>query len=789
MSEQESRVRTPTEEGLALYASNKERYDTKINSIWCRLLTYIKDIEACQIDAAALQTLQTDVNYLFEDYKINALEFLEFLDRPNTQQSVKDKESFSTAFENNVRTIEENLQRIKVLLCKFSECNKGEQTLLETLSQQSSRSSLSCIIAQNKAKAEEARVRAVYAKKEAEIKRQKAAMKERIAIQNAAIEKENAELEADLEVLAHTREIAATEAALETLEIEEEKSKNLLDIPSVPKKELTAKYVNDLPAENHLNPHAESYFPSQHVTIGQPATMTYHPVQAGYPHSIVQQPLPFQNEITRPLYNTTYQDQVKATVDQNRGLATDFTKFLLKKDLLLSRLCSFSDKTEMYPSWKSTFKNVQEIGATPTEEIDMLVKYTGGTSQKYVLSLHTAHTRNPALGLMRIWERLDERYGSPEMIDSALKNKLASFPKLSNKDMQKLYDLADILSEIEALKEEGMYGSMFSYFDTSIGIGPIVCKLPYMLQEKWTNTASQYNKRHHTLHPPFVVFCDFVREQSKIRNNPSLQYESATANSVAQRQKPPEKPGFKVTTRKTDLQVSNSPGTVCPMHNTGHSLNKCRSFRTKPMAVRKRFLKDKGICYKCCAGFHLAAKCSTVISCEICNGKNHPTALHAVSEHNRGQTSHGGEQADRTFENDTRQSTEVKPYCTQICGNTFTGKSCAKTVLVRMYSQSMPSKKTSCYAMIDDQSNQSLATPSICDFFRENCTQESMYLLSTCSGQTRRTGRKLRNVNIESIDGSRSFHLPPVLECDQIPDVRNEIPTPDVASHYPHFAI
>lgn len=81
MSEQESRVRTPTEEGLALYASNKERYDTKINSIWCRLLTYIKDIEACQNDSAALQNIQTDVNHLFEDYKINALEFLEFLDR------------------------------------------------------------------------------------------------------------------------------------------------------------------------------------------------------------------------------------------------------------------------------------------------------------------------------------------------------------------------------------------------------------------------------------------------------------------------------------------------------------------------------------------------------------------------------------------------------------------------------------------------------------------------------------------------------------------------------------
>lgn len=175
------------------------------------------------------------------------------------------------------------------------------------------------------------------------------------------------------------------------------------------------------------------------------------------------------------------------------------------------------------------------------------------------------------------------------------------------------------------------------------------------------------------------------------------------------------------------------------------------------------------------------------VKCEICKGRNHPTALHVVSDSHRWQKSHGGEQAERTFENDAVQNTEVKPYCTQICGKSFAGKSCAKTVLVRLYSQSQPSKEKICYAMIDDQSNQSLATPLICDFFKDNCTQESTYLLSTCSGQTRRTGRKMKNVSIESYDGSHSFRLPDVLECDQIPDVRNEIPTPDVASHYPHL--
>jgi hypothetical protein len=213
------------------------------------------------------------------------------------------------------------------------------------------------------------------------------------------------------------------------------------------------------------------------------------------------------------------------------------------------------------------------------------------------------------------------------MIDSALKNKLASFPKLSNKDFKKLFELTNILAEIEALMEEDIYGAMISYFDTAIAIGPIVCKLPYMLQEKWTTTASQYNKRHCTLHPPFIVFSDFIWEQSKICNIPSLQYESATTNQAALRQKSPEIPGLKVTARKTESQVTDSPGNVCPIHNIGHSLNKCRSFRAKPMAVRKRFLSEKGICYRCCAGLHMATNCYTVVSCEICKGKK-PTQLH-----------------------------------------------------------------------------------------------------------------------------------------------------------------
>lgn len=186
--------------------------------------------------------------------------------------------------------------------------------------------------------------------------------------------------------------------------------------------------------------------------------------------------------------------------------------------------------------------------------------------------------------------------------------------------------------------------------------------------------TAQYNKRHHTLHQPFVTFCDFVQEQSKIRNNHSLQYAQESTNANEAVSSLLKNIVYRVTTNKTDRHISKSPDKVCLIHNTGHSLNKYRSFRMKPMAIRKKILKDKGICFKCCAGFHFAANCSNSISCEICKGRNHPTALHVVSDSHRWQKSHGREQADRSFKNDAVQNTEVKPYCTEICGKIFAGK-------------------------------------------------------------------------------------------------------------------
>lgn len=53
---------------------------------------------------------------------------------------------------------------------------------------------------------------------------------------------------------------------------------------------------------------------------------------------------------------------------------------------------------------------------------------------------------------MKIWERLEERYGVVEMVEVLLKIKICNFYKKIMKDSKNLYDLYDIFMEIEVVK-------------------------------------------------------------------------------------------------------------------------------------------------------------------------------------------------------------------------------------------------------------------------------------------------------------------------------------------------
>ncbi|XP_071161241.1 uncharacterized protein [Mytilus edulis] len=487
--------------------------------------------------------------------------------------------------------------------------------------------------------------------------------------------------------------------------------------------------------------------------------------------------------------------EIPVAHQQQINPTSEITRFLLRKDLLFSRLTSFNDRAESFHTWKASFKNVtDELQVSDSEQIDLLIKWLGPESAKHGISIRASNANNPTIGIQRLWKRLDERYGAPEMLEASLRSKLEKFPTLTNKDNARLYELSDILSEIEYHKENPKLGCLLAYFDSPTGINPVIEKLPYGLQEKWITRASRYKSNHGAAFPPFTELSAFISEISRIKNDPGFIFGSkVTPNTKGAAPRFTSYPKTKVGTHKTAVEQQSGDASkqgLCILHNTKHSLNECRAFRAKSIEERKGLLKENNVCYKCCDSTkHRSRECNARISCKECGSKQHTTALHitrpqqpASSQSSSPKQAYGGEPT----ESAETKSTSVNSICTEICKDTYSGKSCAKILPVNVYHKDNQYKVIRMYAIIDDQSNRSLASPEFFNLFDVKDKPEN-YTLSTCSGKVVTSGKRGRGFVMESINGNDKFDLPVLIECDHVPNNRDEIPTPEVTMHHPHL--
>lgn len=335
---------------------------------------------------------------------------------------------------------------------------------------------------------------------------------------------------------------------------------------------------------------------------------------------------------------------------------------------------------------------------------------------------------HPEDGLRAVWNRLDEYYGAPEVIESSLFKRLESFPKIPKKDGHKLRELGDLLMEIQAAKNGHQLG--LSYLDTPRGVNPVVQKLPVYLQEKWLTLGFKYKEDHGVLYPPFSVFVDFVCQQARMRNDPGFTlaavhneppgHNKHTYKPDSQRAIAVLKTGVSPSTSPTShrtlpMSINNSkstntedPAKHCPLHNKPHPLPKCRGFRGRPIEERKALLKKHGICYKCCQAIHLAKNCGEEANCTECGSKTHVAALHpgpapwSFSSETPAKENFGEGDIDQ-------REAAVSTTCTKVCGKDISGRSCSKICLVKVYPANHPDVASRIYAILDDQSNRSLA--------------------------------------------------------------------------------
>ncbi|XDV17737.1 hypothetical protein PO909_023556 [Leuciscus waleckii] len=116
----------------------------------------------------------------------------------------------------------------------------------------------------------------------------------------------------------------------------------------------------------------------------------------------------------------------------------------------------------------------------------------------------------------------------------------------------------------------------------------------------------------------------------------------------------------------------------------------------------------------------------------------------------------------------------------------MSARGCSKICLVSVYPQGQREATTRVYAIIDEQSNKSLARTEFFEIFSDNSTPSS-YTLKTCAGSIETSGRRACGYMLESLDEKTCVPLPVLIECNELPDNRSEIPTPSAVLHHPHL--
>ncbi len=689
----------------------------------------------------------------------------------------------------------------------------SKSSVCSTRSGKSSASSTSA--ARARARAEAAKVRAAYASQEAKLKMEK-------ATREAQNQLETVRIDTELEVLTLQREAdaAAVEAqVLEDAELAMHAAVERGGFESEKVKiECTSEYVNpQINLQNHspspvlsalpVAPpfHADSH--NSFITWSPAAKDTSHAqstkiksksekadsmhlpatnlsdLSEGVIKSEVGRTSPINNAPAKP-YIAQYLPPA-STPPQAEPLA----QYLARRDLISSGLYQFDDKTENYRSWYSSFTSAaREVHLSATQELDLMTKWLGKESGEMVKRIRSVHVSNPNLALHKAWERLRECYAAPEVIERSLFQRLDSFPRFSAKDHTKLRELRDLLMEIQGAKEDG-YLTGLSYLDTSRGIAPVVDKLPYGLQDKWVTSGSWYKEGNYGRFPPFEYFCNFVCCEAKKRNYPSFMHQSSATTTAK-----PDRPIVKrfqtnkpISVHKTDVcAASDDPNKICPLHNKPHPLKKCRTFKNKLLDDRKAFLKEKGICFKCCSSVsHLAKECKSSVKCSECGSTYHDAAMHPgpspqVVKAPAPSQEDGGEGEDHY------NMAVVNTSCTEVCGPGQWGRSCSKICLVKLYPKGSKDMAIKAYVILDDQSNCSLARPEFFELFNVESEQFS-YHLRTCSGIIETSGKKAEGFQIESLDGKVLISLPPLIECHEIMNNRSEIPTPSAVLYQPHL--
>lgn len=380
-------------------------------------------------------------------------------------------------------------------------------------------------------------------------------------------------------------ELAAKEAEYEVL-LKEEKQKEWI-------RQLEEQHRRDLDSQKH---ELERLCAEKNVKVARARFDTYN--QEAAQETIIQSTdvIAQREHIPTPAVNQPSSATSAHYMDMS-SLTQAFQNSIALNRLPMPEPFVFSGDPTQFIEWKALFVSlIDRKGISAADKLYYLKKYVGGPARRM---LDGIFFRNDIEAYEDAWNKLNQQYGQPFVIQRAFRERLSKWPRIHSKDAEGLRNFSDFLN---ACQNAMPHVKGLDILNDCEENQKLTQKLPDWAASRWNRKVRETLNSSQDF-PSFQVFTAFLSMEADIACNPITSFNALhTSEPATEKRNLRDIKGKRASVLST-LTVTNMEtkgpikGGIRPSCmfclETKHQLHACSEFMTKSLDEPKKYVKEK----------------------------------------------------------------------------------------------------------------------------------------------------------------------------------------------------
>ncbi|XP_049419820.1 uncharacterized protein LOC125880984 [Epinephelus fuscoguttatus] len=439
-------------------------------------------------------------------------------------------------------------------------------------------------------------------------------------------------------------------------------------------------------------------------------------------------------------------------------------------------LTTFTGDPLKFIDWKVFFMALIDQKPLPVSEKMLYLKsYLAGEARRAVEGFFYRNSEDAYKGA---WPVLEDRYGSPFIVQKAFRERLMKWPKIAANDPRALREFADFLL---GCAETMPHVKGLSILNDCEENHKLLQKLPEWLVRRWNRIVVEELDRSGD-YPSFQRFSEFMQKEARIACNP------IASPLMLNLKTPDERLSKRAKTFNTSAQIrgfnSTSPESSKPRppclfcRDEAHGVAKCPAFATKAMDEKKSFIHEHHLCFGCLRKGHSAKDCKRRHTCSTCGGR-HPTCLHRENVIRPAEMTSNAATGDQI-------NNEVHKVMSHALTQHASATSSIVPVLVS--STTDPQREILTYALLDTQSDSTFMLEDLAVELNVNTEPVQLKLSTMTAVNTVIASKTASGLQVRGLNSEAHIQIQQAYTRDFIPVDKSHIPTKNTALKWPHLS-